>query len=62
MTTERDGLKENRESFEQAKAKQASEKAAEKHEHKNVAAEHAEHKDARYDNEAFEAEKKDFEG
>ncbi|MBS9335710.1 hypothetical protein [Fructobacillus papyrifericola] len=62
MATERDGLKENRESFEKAAEKKFQNKVSETHEHHSDAVDHAKHKDARYDNEAFEAEKKHFEG
>ncbi|WP_338349423.1 hypothetical protein [Fructobacillus fructosus] len=62
MATERDGLKENRESFKKAEVKEVRDKAEEQHEHQDAAVEHAKHKDARYDNEAFEAEKKEYEG
>lgn len=63
MTTLRDGSKENRESFEREDDKLAKEKVAEQHERKESAdVLHAEKKDARYEKEAFEQEKKDIEG
>lgn len=63
MSTLRDGSEENRESFEKAKDKQAQDHAAEAHEDKREdGLEHAEHKEARHENEDFEAEKKEFEG
>ncbi|MDD9138680.1 hypothetical protein H7198_03570 [Fructobacillus sp. CRL 2054] len=62
MTSKRDGLKEDRQSFENAQQKAALNHVAEEHERHSETLEHAKHKDARYDNEAFESEKKEYEG
>jgi hypothetical protein len=62
MSTLRDGLEENRESFVKADEKYAQNKVAEQHESVNVKKVHEDHKEARYDKAEWEHEVKDIEG